>query len=259
MRIRDAQEERIIRGFLEVLERAEWLVNKGADIYRKHGTSLALHFLVSELGSELSSEIYLLSSLEEQQKAFFYKSIFDPVRDLCRCACSVGGCNGFLKFVHGYFSGYNSRETRNRNHFSTRELAEFAYFLDLPSEEEGCKTLIASLLRLITFNKLELSHTCVCYTLVEPITAQTAKSREQAGPDPVELQHIREESYDQILQLEELVLEFVSVFEERAEPLSNFIKGYWANRMSEVLDHSETPTQAYIESLRTIGVVLHEY
>lgn len=59
-------------------------------------------------------------------------------------------------------------------------------------------------------------------------------------------------------ELEELMTEFESKYDELGLPLTEFLEVYWTPRMREVLEKEEPVEEDHIKRVRGLGVVLDE-
>src|SRR5262249_28217651 len=107
-------------------------------------------------------------------------------------------------------------------------------------------------IRFETFEALGLKHTCC--------QSQSWGWDENFTPrhEPEEIWEIREEEYDLIQQLDQLVDDFLRSYEERGESLSVFLTGHWRTRMAAVLTDAQPADIEELGRLRDIGVVIKE-
>ena len=238
-----------------MLESVEWLVKKGADLYAKQDLTLycehtgveyrsesqllsatALHFVACNIGSALGRvswnrlKNWEKEKLFESSKEMLQRILLDNDSDPCMCACSISGCTTFTVFTKGYIR-YCSTEVS---------------LVDLwPFVKDFCDPLkISEFLRIMTFEELDITHTCC---------------RKYAGEifwrikDKVEIDEIRDEEAEDLQKLEELLEEFESKMKELGIPFEDFIKEYWQPRMNEVRNEGTLDEDA----LREIGVEVY--
>ncbi|KAJ9635400.1 hypothetical protein H2199_008403 [Coniosporium tulheliwenetii] len=115
------------------------------------------------------------------------------------------------------------------------------------TEQEASVSLAHELLRLKTFEALNLTHTC-CDGNCD------LRKRQSPTPEETEIDEIQDEERILIAQLEELVAEFDFEFERRQEPLLAFLDGYWTERMEEVLAESDSSDEEAIRQIEELGV-----
>ncbi|KAL8927117.1 MAG: hypothetical protein Q9208_002501 [Pyrenodesmia sp. 3 TL-2023] len=120
------------------------------------------------------------------------------------------------------------------------------FFENVPTEH---LPIVSSqeILRLVTFEKLGLRHTCCEVGLNGIYDVYAAK--------PEEVAEIRDEDHEGIQLLESLLSEFE---EKRGdENIKSFINGYWSTRMEELLAARDEESVDRI-ALREIGVVFDD-
>ena len=156
-----------------------------------------------------------------------------PSTDLCKCPCSSMGClplHTYLKALLG------SRYIHRRN-----ETSALSYPADIwnyiPDE------MAPELLRFITFEALEMTHTCCsCDASSHPHAVPRCENC-GLGYFPGNAEEIHDEEEELIGRLDSLCMEFKARFAESKEELPDerfpkerfpkFIWGYWRARMRE--------------------------
>lgn len=106
------------------------------------------------------------------------------------------------------------------------------------------------MLRFNTFEKLRLRHTCCTLDYVEDKKEVIVEL-----DDEDDRSEIREEQVEQVEKLEALLVEFEKKYNECAVPFSEFLGGYWKDRMKEISREKVPIDQTELES---IGVTLWE-
>lgn len=239
------------RDLVRALKKAEWLVSKGADIHRRKGDSSALHYLAYFIGSELYFETQetditsILGQLSEGSKRLWRSALLDDTRDACCCVYSAGGCVGLIRFLDGFFPDprYNSLKAPSQGSAKfAKVLGEIACILEPDLPERLYHKLAHGIIRFLTCRYLEITHTCVCNRYREV--------------RPEDVDEIMDEQKDQVLEVAQLVEEFLLKYEELSMPLPEFLTSYWCTRMEDVLSACEPPTQEQMSQLREIGVVI---
>lgn len=122
-----------------------------------------------------------------------------------------------------------------------------------------------AMVRLLTFQKLGLRHTCCTAYPVHDSTAiwrrETNYSRSLGYWKKLyeDFPNIREEDVLLRDELEDLMTEFNDEFRSGGYTLSTFIDTYWKKRMVEVEKEKEARrlTQAELDGIRALGVELH--
>ena len=198
----------------------------------------------------------LVSSEIDRQIA---QSIFSATAtDGCRCACSISGCTTrtFL------FKGFIDRRGRPNSRYLTNcDMRRF--YCDLKCVCIGNSPDAAEYLRLITFERLELTHTCCRLQWSRHDEKSHAcignKQRttvEFCPPMPSsEIEDIRDEESAVLQKLAELLEEFEAKVVELNISIRDFIMRYRAPRMEQVLRENDGSLD--LEALREIGVKIY--
>ncbi|KAL4808112.1 hypothetical protein BDV18DRAFT_96177 [Aspergillus unguis] len=233
-----------------ILEKARWMISKGADIHRKKSSSPALHFLGRAIGSSIYFIKYdedtraKLSCLDRECWALFRSILCDDTRDSCDCACSVDGCCGLTRVLGGlsWWRVNTSPQSLIQLFLVTIDVA--ASFLESTSRESFYNQLAPGVVRFLAFYMLDLTHTC---------------SHRDTEIEPEEAAEIHDEQRYLIWTLEKLVNELTVEFEKSTEPLSEFLTGYCCQRINEAISARDTPTQQELDELYQTGVVFWGY
>ncbi|MBE3049515.1 hypothetical protein IMZ48_44850 [Candidatus Bathyarchaeota archaeon] len=161
-----------------------------------------------------------------------------PSADLCKCPCSSMGClplHTYLKALLG------SRYIHDR--YETTALSYRAsIWEDIPDE------MAPELLRFITFEALEMTHTCCsCDAISHPHAVPRCEAC-GLGDFPGNAEEIHDEEEELIGRLDSLCMEFKARFAESKEELPDerlpkFIWGYWRARMREECVPRDTEDQ----------------
>ncbi|KAF2788778.1 hypothetical protein K505DRAFT_366174 [Melanomma pulvis-pyrius CBS 109.77] len=121
--------------------------------------------------------------------------------------------------------------------------------LDVNSEEH----MIPSFIRLLTFERLGLTHTCHDH------------GHYKFGCDPklplaaseiFDIQFVENSDID---LLEDLLEEFEEAMQEHTGSIWDFIDGYWKDRMDQIMSERDKPIQEEEEQARQLGVTIHGY
>jgi hypothetical protein len=120
----------------------------------------------------------------------------------------------------------------------------------LESERHRCPWLSHEILRGMTFNFLDLTHTCHETEWDEDsLTWRNILSEE-------EIHEIQSEERLMIEQLESLIVEFEAKFAELGGTLSSFLEEYWKPRMDEVLNaKDEALDEEERRKMREVGII----
>ncbi|KAE8387036.1 hypothetical protein BDV23DRAFT_174975 [Aspergillus alliaceus] len=180
------------------LEKVDWFITKGADLGRqKSGSSTtALHFLRNDVGKFLhslesavngSSEMHQLNT---KSKELMRKIPVDNTYDNCCCSCSLVGCSGLTRFLHGLFRIWPDEDVEEL----LRRLAIVLNSLAPSLEPEAEERLGPCVLRFLAFQKLEITHTCSHWTF------------EDKEVDAEEINEIHDEERELIIDLKQLLV-----------------------------------------------------
>ncbi|KAI0154560.1 hypothetical protein GGR57DRAFT_466046 [Xylariaceae sp. FL1272] len=160
------------------------------------------------------------------------------IADGCSCACTSTetGCSGLTILLNAC--------PRAPADLSPNEMVLFDSILDFVA----AKNLITEAIRVLTFNALDIKHTC-CITIGDDRVVP---------PDWAEdFEEIRAEYADRVLMLEELVEGIVQEYQEGDISLSQFVYGPWTDKMRDI-QTQETEARwstSQQQALREIGVV----
>ena len=250
------------------LECVAWFLKKGANFYAKQDLALyyesnegempyesrqlmsatSLHFVACKIGLALGEYIKVLynhrrplrTSLSETSKRVLERIVVDNVSDDCRCSCSINGCKAFTLMSKRY-NWLTDGEFPNW----VRLWAQLTDLIDI-----GDPLKSSEFLRLMTFKKLGLTHTC-CRFGFDHFSGMRLFFR--IG-DQVAIDEIHEEEAADLQKLEELLEEFEAKRIELDLPFMDFLKEYWRPRMDEVLREGELDEEA----LKELGVRVYE-
>ncbi|KAL2860023.1 hypothetical protein BJX68DRAFT_260995 [Aspergillus pseudodeflectus] len=229
---------------LEVcLERAEWLVSRGAHLYRVYCSRPAIQHLAESMAHPMTETgADSLSNISEQCVKLLHTVVLDDTRDNCDCPCCAGGCFALKVLLHTIFDWLKWDETAP----STIEiygppLSVVLYVIESTltanTEREFFDKLASRLIRYLTFCELDLTHTC---------------DHDSEEPDTELITEIREEEASLLSQLEFVVGELLEEYHHSPLTLHQFLKEVWRERMDEIL--SELPNDQEVAQLRQVGV-----
>jgi hypothetical protein len=206
----------------------KWLVDHGADTTWVHPT------LFTTPGHKMAR-----CRAPEIKKVSAYMSlIVSEQRDKCTCYCSLKGCfmiGCAVSTMNGrYYRGFR----RTRSHL-------FA----LVDDNRASTWMSSAILRILTFEKLSLTHTC-CYRIHDECWGTFMR------PTPEEAQIIHDLEHDDILILDRLVADFKEKWATYTKRFVTFMNRVWRPRMQVVLQKRETDRETYQAELIGMGVTL---
>ena len=184
----------------------------------------------------------LIDDLSLDCQHFLHKIMVDTSPDGCICACSRHGCLPSTYFLKREYDWYYCGEEKRR-YFSKWRLLWL--FDNVPSEQIS-NIVFNAIVRLMTFERLGLRHTCC---------RRTWYSRTFLTIDAEEAAEIRDEDRKGIQLLESLLLKFKENYDDR--DLKTWLDEYWKPEMEEIL--AARDREVHDEAgLREAGVVLCE-
>ena len=269
------------------LERASWLISKGANPGRKTEQSLvsprglnttAAHYLCFWVGSavdwyderrlkHLMQTMWFSDVLEEPvedevENAWLSSVLKGPaedyrlllgklfssnVYDSCVCACSSHGCIPAIRLLRSISVKFRRYVPLPIDTRLSWMIKWFSTFLG--DSHEVWQWLSQEIIRFETFKKLDLTHTC-CEKVYYVIFICTRHDR-------TEREEIRDEERFLISKLETLVAEFTEKYTELGVSLPDFLNGYWKTRMEEVERDEKPLDDEEIAKIEELGVVIH--
>ncbi|KAJ5729903.1 uncharacterized protein N7483_004411 [Penicillium malachiteum] len=218
----------------------------GADPYRKRLDSPALHYVAKGFGLRLLKLEKVDFDPWDHKEALELMNLLqrDSYLDSCVCACSKRGCCVVTSFVRASTRSHLERPFMGRlDGVQLPDWYKYATF--------GIGTLFENdpeaLFRALTFETLEIRHTCV----------------HVAGPGdkpkhPDEIKEMQWEWEEPIQLLEQLTDEFVFACEHSHLSIFDFLENYWNVRMEECLFPSRSSRHKDIRQLREIGIILEK-
>ncbi|KAL8916695.1 MAG: hypothetical protein Q9172_006187 [Xanthocarpia lactea] len=222
----------------EFAEQVGWVERD--EIFRSNDSSstTAMHYLASRWASYYNMQGFFGSS--EESRLFVRTVLTAPLSDCCNCACSDRGCAAYIMWM---------KETRGwsfRHHEGDVIGSKLRYLTELLNvDTPSLVWLRRGIVRFCTFVRLELDHTCCKWHDVEQVVYKPYEE-----DDIVE---IKEEQSERLEKPEALLIEFEDKYNESTWSFSEFMAGYWEDRMAEIL--SEEPPIDH-KALENIGVRL---
>lgn len=249
-----------------------WFVMKDIDIYQKvyhlHQTQrkevdaslrcsylisghTVLHYVCYNLPISLLFYHFDQKMLSPGSQAYLKVLTSSQIQDMCKCACSSAGCQA----IHMLFKGLLDGHRWGDKGVLWRDLCVTNYkdlYLYVWEDAMTSNQLLSELVRFSTFELLGLTHTC-CRT--RSYLDQNDSILMPLAQDE-EIQEIHKEEWEDLQLLEDLMIEFDQKRRELGCSITEFIEGYWWNRMNEIL--SEQKPMSY-DKIREIGVVIHDF
>lgn len=190
-----------------------------------------------------------------------------PATDSCTCLCTGKGCSAasvFSREMWGSITAGGASCGSQALDWGTVRMITDTLTSRLAGHP-GARQFASSFLRVSTFERLGMSHTCCRYVnncgkyegadngVALAILKGEYKLIEVMDADDVS--EIQEEDRYLAKLLETLVQEFDVKYEESGLPLSDFFHSYWRARMDEV-EAGNKVSKEELEALRSTGVVL---
>ncbi|KAL3465907.1 hypothetical protein BJX64DRAFT_45696 [Aspergillus heterothallicus] len=237
---------------------AGWMINKGADIRQcsREGYE-AIWYLAENFGLSFSKGKWGQSRVDERDIrlcvdrqhpdsiAFLSLLLTDDTRDDCVCACSESGCATLTRILRAWSPDWA------KNHKTLLSVLVDEWHTGCPNafDSDSRAKLAHQMIRYLTFEALGLTHTC---------HAITCMGKEGTRMDPEEVDEIREEEVSLIEELEVLVRELITKYDELGVGIYKFIFEHWRPRIDEVVPpEDEDPKER--RRIRAAGYTPVEY
>jgi hypothetical protein len=212
-----------------------WLVDHGADPTWTHPTLFATpgHRLARFATDEIEFANANLSLIVSKQ------------RDSCTCHCSRNGC-----FMIGCAVSQMNKATYSlRRGWNDRLRTTQPHLFALVDDNRASTWMSSAIFRMLTFDKLSLTHTC-CYRIYDECWGDFTR------PTPEESQIIHDLERDDIHVLDRLVADFEDEWATYTKRFVTFMNRVWRPRMQVVLQERETDRETYQAELIGMGVTL---
>ncbi|KAJ0413081.1 hypothetical protein BJY00DRAFT_320136 [Aspergillus carlsbadensis] len=198
-----------------VMKKAVWLVDKGANMYRKSLASNlpAIFFLSSAIGRSISPE----ACWDDAATNLLYRILVDDVRDDCSCSCCANGCSALTKLMDGMFRRQYQLSLISRPFLKKPDYKALwkvlESFNDSSPHGPSVSSIVApDVIRYITFIELEITHTCHGHAgFKEKFMSEQA------------VEEIQEEEEDIIRDHEALVKELCQGYADYSRSLRDYI------------------------------------
>lgn len=191
--------------------------------------------------------------------------ISDASTDPCICYCSHTGCTPATIFIRSLWYRDSSTEQFKilGNHDVLHRGLELLSVLLSSLSDQG-PVVAADVIRVSTFQRLGMKHTCCKYIAQGLEVHRTGITHAiLAGQykivdimDPEEVAEIQEEDRHLALRLEALVAEFTAKYNEQNIPFHDFFFGYWWQRMDEIEGGKYEVCTDDLETIQEIGVII---
>lgn len=196
--------------------------------------------------------IELGSTMKIKLHSLLTKVVDERTSDDCKCACSIHGCHTLTSMLkeRRRIQRDLSRTGLHRELKLDQFLYQFPILLAnlLNITNDGWSFFPAEILRFVTFERLEMTHTCCVYH-----DEMERNDYFRVFDDNARVEIQEEESAD-LNQLETLMLEFRHAFTDLGAPLPEFLQGYWTTRMDEVMSGNEAISEEEASRIWELGV-----
>jgi hypothetical protein len=236
------------------LPHIKWLLDHGAGPFWIHPEFLTTPAHVIARGAcAAASRNHTLGPLDH-----FQHFLTTKLCDKCTCYCSQEGCYIIGCAISMYNQSYLLVSRRDFQPCLYRLVDKDSnavwhrrtiqpYIFSLVEEDSGAVWMSSAILRVLTFEKLSLTHTCCHHILYET-------EGFFARPKPEEAQDIYDLERDDINLLDTLVKEFEAQWANYNKPFVTFMNRVWRPRMRRVRQVKDE--EAYAAEVRRLGVVL---
>jgi hypothetical protein len=210
-----------------------WLMRHGADPFWIHPTCFTTpaHVLARKQLVRVIKDI----KYREDISALLHSEL----RDGCQCYCSRSGCPvvgcAIAKPATGWITTYEHR-------------ADQANLFKLVKNDCESLWMAAAIIRVLTFERLSLTHTC-CYRIEKEIWENFER------PTSEEAKEIHDLERDDIEVLEKFVAELEETWAGYRKSFTNFMNRVWRPRMQKIHQVDET---TYKAELVRIGITLED-
>ncbi|KAH7008767.1 hypothetical protein EDB80DRAFT_872565 [Ilyonectria destructans] len=267
------------RGMGGILDLVAWFVDHGADLHssiprvacspstpseRVSGCFQVIHRIAFETALDGYRSLPRILSNDEPRIAQLSRILEDPTTDPCNCYCARRGCSPASLFARGIWDHIDDTHPSQPHR---QLISEWRYGVELInavlSSSKAQTKAAMDIIRLSTFTRLGMKHTCCKYEYWEfiPDISHTEAIRDGKYTiisimDPEDIAEIQEEDQHLATHLDSLVEEFDAKFMELGQPFSEFFLGYWWSRMDEVDAEKDELSCEDIEAIEEAGVIL---
>lgn len=216
-----------------------WLMDHGADPFWIHPQFLTTpaHNIVRQAKTRDGEErnVSILRSFEAL--------LLSPTRDCCTCFCSKHGCccvGLTASKTDDWF--YETLQGKQR----MRHIV-FPYLFGVLDQHKKEHWMSSAVFRMMTFEKLSLTHTC-CYRISSEIWGEVQR------PTAEERSITHELERDDIELLDKLVTEFEAKWATYNKPFVTFMNRVWKRRMRQVKAQRQVDPKTYQAELFKMGI-----
>lgn len=247
-----------------VLDLLHWFIDKGAQMERAHpiyGTT-PLHVIAERSAYILTKRMFRpeettpdgLRALKRLEK-LFHISLHGTVLDMCVCFCATRGCAPFTtalkKIRQAFHEEFNSLYRNREPNLNEIDLKRSVIQHMGLSGILGNKSTQNAIIRVLTFDRLGLTHTCHTHSY-SPWGYHSYELLSQG-----EMSDIHHSEGKDIELLEGLLLDFNAALADHPGTFLEFIDGYWMERMDQIVKDKCTPRKNECEIVfQEVGVVL---
>ncbi|KAH6988191.1 hypothetical protein BKA56DRAFT_728926 [Ilyonectria sp. MPI-CAGE-AT-0026] len=245
-----ASETAFLRG-----ETFSWLKNHSyldqpvADLQSlgRNTSATGWHLVALNLLSELPRDWTIISTLDPIHQ-FFYEFLGSRSRDSCNCWCSPHGCSPCTMWLKNRWLKDECLKVPDLYRLLYQRRPNRSLMM-----EDASRGVSTEFLTYITFEALEMTHTCCNFGRFVPI-ARDGCPHVLIEQFPGNVHEIQEEEEALGARLAYLVQEFECKLESSQHSLREFIYGYWSRRMAEEC----LPSHENMEALGEAGVNIDE-
>ncbi|KAF9883678.1 hypothetical protein FE257_003062 [Aspergillus nanangensis] len=186
----------------------------------------------------------IFKELEPPKKEFLAKALSTTHTDTCSCACSPGGCSVLSTALRVILP----------RHDSPRQEAIYSGLKNLRvilNSFNYSTTMCYSIIRSLTFHDLQLTHTCCRYA--------TEWDHYPVPIDPEEAHRIQSEEEDLLHELDKLVSEFQTTYDQLSLSLPEYLIQHWSKDMKDYLLQGGESLSTDLQTCQEMGVYLTPY
>lgn len=285
----------------EYFDLSDFFVGHGNDLYARYPLSACMgaepldtgdkffrtvHHMAYNLGLAVQKEWAKENPISRSVQMLLVRILGEAVEDPCECFCMAkGGCTSASLFARGLLdSGLCSTHVecsaawncamKKREFLSIRNVCMAVH----ESAPTVARTISMTFVRVCTFTRLGMKHTCCRYRYNDPhcraprTDAHNQLFRGEGGTvtwdilegtfQPIQLMEsediteIWEEDASLVEQLESLMADFETRYDELDVSFENFFYDHWWPRMNEIEAERDALLTQDLKAIYEIGVVL---
>ncbi|OAK96021.1 hypothetical protein IQ06DRAFT_57519 [Phaeosphaeriaceae sp. SRC1lsM3a] len=220
-----------------------WLMDHGANPFWIHPKLLTTpaHNIVRR------AKIRAAYKADVSSMSMFEALLLSRTRDRCTCFCSKHGC--CCVGLTASKTGDPFYETLQGKQ-SMRHIV-FPYLFGVLDQHKKEHWMSSAVFRMMTFEKLSLTHTC-CYRIFSEIWGDVQRPTAEKAQDIHDIQR------DDIKLFEKLVTEFAAKWAAYNKPFVTFMNRVWKKRMRQVKEERRVDKESYQAELLRMGVTLEK-